>query len=150
MKIILLRHYWHVRITFWWNRCSSPNSSSSSPFSISSTLFVTVRFATSCEQSSSFVIDNKSSKGQKHACVHRTSPFELTNKVRIFSPVPQELWLFHSRSEGGLWDTPASALHTCRRTNRLTSSQRPELNQNEMRLTVTVWPAFRTNLGLNL
>lgn len=38
-----------------------------------------------------------------------TSPSEFTRYVRILPPVPQLPWFFHTRTEGGLWDTPASA-----------------------------------------
>lgn len=49
-----------------------------------------------------------------------TSPSALIKVVRISFPVPQEAWLFHSRSDGGLCATPASAAHTCIHTVRLT------------------------------
>lgn len=51
-----------------------------------------------------------------------TSSSALIKVVRISFPVPHEAWLFHSKSDGGLWATPASADHTCiHRVQRKTS-----------------------------
>lgn len=42
-----------------------------------------------------------------------TSPVEVWREVRRLSPEPQELWLFHTMSEGGLWVTPAPEAQIC-------------------------------------
>lgn len=47
-----------------------------------------------------------------------TSPSALIRVVSISFPVPHEAWLFHSKSDGGLCATPASADHTCIHTVR--------------------------------
>lgn len=43
-----------------------------------------------------------------------TSLSALIKMVTMLFPVPQEDWLFHSKSVGGLWATPASAAQTWR------------------------------------
>lgn len=40
-------------------------------------------------------------------CVCLTSPLALIRVVWNRSPLPHEFWVFHTRSEGGLWVPPA-------------------------------------------
>lgn len=42
-----------------------------------------------------------------------TSPLELIRVVWKRSPLPHEFWVFHTRSEGGLWVPPAPAAQIC-------------------------------------
>ena len=42
-----------------------------------------------------------------------TSPLALMRVVWNRSPLPQEFWVFHTRSVGGLWEPPPLAAQIC-------------------------------------
>lgn len=82
-----------------------------------------------------------------------TSPLALIRVVWNRSPEPQEGWLFHSRSEGGLWAPPEPALQIWsphKRRNETSETVNVLTCCSAELLTVTLWPAFRVNLAGNL